>query len=110
MDLVRYSKGITKRLFEILDRTKEAIEFNDDKKLQDVEKMMDVLSVEIKGSLTDFETLDRGFHLHSVANLLNGLKTITDYNVRRKVIKDCLSIVHRVTEDAKEKFGGGDNA
>lgn len=105
--LEKYSKGISKRLFEVLDRTKEAMESNDESKLLDVEKMMDILALEIKGSLYDYKDFERGIHLNSVANILLESKKVTDYNVRRKAIKDCLSAVHRVTEDVRARAKAG---
>jgi len=110
MGLSRYSKGISKRLFEILDRTKEAMEQNDEYKLLEISKMMETLAIEIKGAIVDFELLDRGHHILSVSNILLGLKSVPDYNVRRKAIKDCLSIVHRVTQEALKSEDGGVDA
>ena len=109
--LERYTKGISKRLFEVLDRTKVAMESNDDNQLLEIQKFMETLAIEIKGSLYDYEQFERGIHLNSVANILLELKSITDYNVRRKKIKDCLSTVHRVTEDVRAKIevGGEDS-
>ncbi len=97
--MIEYSNTLIRRLFTALDLTKEAMTTNDERKLKETERFLDSLTVELSGSLIDYEVLPRGKQMRSVINSLRGIKTVTDFNVRRKVLLDSISTIDRIKKD-----------
>lgn len=96
MNLYSYSNSLIKRLFSILDLTNQAKSQDD---FNNIEKFIGGLTVEIEGSLPYFENVKYGNQMTSVLMKINGIKTISDYNVRRKAVLDSISIIQNVLKE-----------
>lgn len=100
MNLYSYSNSLISRLFTVLDLTKSAQSMTD---FSNIETFIDSLILEIEGSLKYFEEVKYGNQITSVVMKLNGIKTVSDYNVRRKVVLDSIDIIHKVQSELDER-------
>jgi hypothetical protein len=94
-----YNSSLIKRLFAILDLTNNAIS---DKDFENIEKYISGLETEIRGSLTYYSDCDYGNQVPSVLMKISGIKSVTDYNVRRKAVLDSIGILDKVSKSIKE--------
>lgn len=100
MNLYSYSNSLISRLFTVLDLTKSAQSMTD---FSNIETFIDNLILEIEGSLKYFDAVKYGNQITSVVMKLNGIKTVSDYNVRRKVVLDSIDIIHKVQSELDER-------
>ena len=96
MDLYTYGNSLIKRLFTVLDLTKEATSQED---FDNIEKFIEKLEVEASGSVSYYANSKYGDQMNSVVMKLSGVKTISDYNLRRKSILDSIEIINRVIKE-----------
>jgi len=96
MDLYKYGNSIIQRMFKILDLTKMAKNDND---FKNIERFIEKLIIEIEGSSNYYSEVKYGNQLTSVVMKLNGIKTITDYNVRKAIVLDSIEIVNRIIKE-----------
>jgi len=98
-ELIEYSNTLITKLFTVLDLTKNA---KSDKEYLDIEKFIEKIIIEVEGSTRYYSTTRNGRHLTDVIMKLNGIKKVTDYNVRKKIVLDSVEIVNRITLELKK--------
>jgi hypothetical protein len=64
--------------------------------LQNIERFVGGIIVEIEGSLKYYSTVPCGEQMDNVLAKLNGVRTISDYSIRRKAILDSIEIINRI--------------
>lgn len=95
INLARYSNSLISRLFTAIDLTKQA-ETEEDK--QSVTKFIDNISNEVEGSLKYYSDDNpvSGNDMAIVLMKLRGIRTISDYNVRRSTLFTCIGIIDKI--------------
>lgn len=96
MDLYTYGNSLIKRLFTVLDLTKEAKSQED---FDNIEKFIEKLEVEDSGSVSYYANSKYGDQMNSVVMKISGIKSVSDYNLRRKVVLDSIEIINRVIKE-----------
>ena len=96
MDLYTYGNSLIKRLFTVLDLTKEAKSQED---FDNIEKFIEKLEVEANGSVSYYANSKYGDQMNSVVMKISGIKSVSDYNLRRKVVLDSIEIINRVIKE-----------
>lgn len=96
MDLYSYGNSLIKRLFTVLDLTKEATTQED---FDNIKKFIEKLEVEVKGCVPYYSSTKYGDQLNSVVMKISGVKSVSDYNLRRKVVLDSIEIINRVIKE-----------
>ena len=96
MDLYTYGNSLIKRLFTVLDLTKEAKSQED---FDNIEKFIEKLEVEASGSVSYYANSKYGDQMNSVVMKISGIKSVSDYNLRRKVVLDSIEIINRVIKE-----------
>jgi len=97
IDLKKYGNSVIARLFTILDLTKASITDEDN---ENITKFIDnTLVVEIEGSLDYFSEVKYGNQMTSVLMKVKGIRTVTDFNVRKKVIFDSIGIINKIIKE-----------
>ena len=96
MDLYTYGNSLIKRLFTVLDLTKEAKSQED---FENIEKFIEKLEVEASGSVSYYANSKYGDQMNSVVMKISGIKSVSDYNLRRKVVLDSIEIINRVIKE-----------
>ena len=99
MNLYSYGNSLISRLFTVLDLTKSAeseVEFSN------IEKFIDTITIQLQGSLSDFEQVKHGNQMTDVLMNIKGIRSIPDYNIRRKFVLDSIEIINRVQSELKE--------
>lgn len=96
MDLYSYGNSLIKRLFTVLDLTKDAKTQED---FDNIEKFIEKLEVETKGSVSYYSNVKYGDQMNSVVMKISGVKSISDYNLRRKVVLDSIEIINRIIKE-----------
>lgn len=91
--LKNYSNSIIARLFTMIDLTKEAIT---DEDRDNITKFIDMLSIEIEGSLEYYSDVKYGNQMTSVLMKIRGVRTVSDFNVRKKVAFDSIGIINKI--------------
>lgn len=92
-ELKSYSNGLIKRLFAILDYTNNA---NTEKDMENIERYISGLENEIRGSLAYYSDVKYGNKMTSVLMKISGIKSISDYNVRKKAVLDSKNIIEEI--------------
>ena len=96
MDLYTYGNSLIKRLFTVLDLTKEAKSQED---FDNIEKFIEKLEVEASGSVSYYANSKYGDQMNSVVMKISGIKSVSDYNLRIKVVLDSIEIINRVIKE-----------
>lgn len=96
MDLYSYGNSLIKRLFTVLDLTKDATTQDD---FDNIEKFIEKLEVEVKGCVSYYSDVKYGDQMNSVVMKISGIKSVSDYNLRRKVVLDSIEIINRVIKE-----------
>jgi hypothetical protein len=98
IDLTKYSNSLISRLFTAIDLTKQA-ETEEEK--QSVTKFIDNLSIEVEGSLKYYTDVSSkvGNDMAIVLMKLRGIRTISDYNVRRSVLFTCIGKIDNINKN-----------
>jgi hypothetical protein len=93
MNLYAYSNSLINRLFKVIDLTHNA---TNESELQNVERFVGGLIVEIEGCLRYYENIKFGEQMTNVLMKMNGIKSVSDYSVRRKAVLDSIEIINRI--------------
>ena len=93
--LIQYSSSLISRFFKILDLSQKV---QNELDTQNLNKFIEGLIVEIEGSLRYYDSTKFGNQMTSVLMKMNGLKSVTDYNVTRKSVLDSIEIVNRIRQ------------
>ena len=100
MNLYSYGNSLISKLFTVLDLTKSA---ESDVEFSNIEKFIDSITIELQGSLGDFEEIKYGNQMTDVLMKMKGIKTIPDYNIRRKFVLDSIEIINRIQSELKQE-------
>ena len=76
--------------------TKEAKSQED---FDNIEKFIEKLEVEASGSVSYYANSKYGDQMNSVVMKISGIKSVSDYNLRRKVVLDSIEIINRVIKE-----------
>jgi len=95
-ELVKYGNTLITKLFSVLDLTKNA---KDDEAFFNIEKFIEKIIIEVDGSKRYYSNTKNGNKLTDVVMKLNGIKKVTDYNVRKKIVLDSVEIISRIMKE-----------
>lgn len=100
IDLAKYSNSLISRLFTAIDLTKQA---QTEEEKESVTKFIDNLSMEIEGSLNYYSDVDSkiGNQMTIVLMKLKGIRSVSDYNVRRSVLFTCIGKIDDINKNVK---------
>jgi len=93
LDLKAYGNSVIKRLFSVIDLTKDAMT---EKDKDDISKFISKLIIEVEGSLEYFSHVKYGSRMQSVLMKLNGVKNINDFQIRRCAMLDSIEIINKI--------------
>jgi hypothetical protein len=91
IDKKQYSKRLINKIFKYLPLIEEDRE--------NAKKYLKSLIVELEGSLQYFED---DYYLQDILFSLNGLQNVTDHNVVRSKIFECINLVNKILKDGGE--------
>lgn len=94
--LKKYSNSIISRLFTMIDLTRE---INTDEDRDNITKFIDILALEVEGSLEYYSDVKYGNQMTSVLMKIRGVRTVSDFNIRKKVAFDSIGIINKIIKE-----------
>jgi hypothetical protein len=88
MDIKNYCENLTNRIFKILPLREENPE--------NAKKYVSSLVVELQGACSLFEEND---YLTRILCSIKGIEGVTDYNVVRRKVFECLDLINKITKE-----------